>query len=55
MIFISLVNLRVVQKSEQVLNCIHDLSSDDKTLSPLIKKVSCTCTFLNHFREAKQQ
>ena len=31
------------------------LSSDDKILSSLIKKACCTCTFLNHLREANEQ
>ena len=30
-------------------------SSDDKILSSLIEKAWCTCTFLNHFREANEQ
>ena len=49
MIFISFVNLRVVQKSEQVLiaYCIYKLSSDDKVLLSLIKKAWCTYTSLN--------
>ena len=34
---------------------IYKLSSDNKTLSSLIKKAWCTCTFLNHFREANEQ
>ena len=49
MIFISFVNLLVIQMSEQV-----KLSSDDEILSKLIKKSWCTCNFLNHIREAKQ-
>ena len=31
------------------------LSSNDKILSSLFKKAWCTCTFLNHFREANEQ
>ena len=54
MIFISFVNLRVIQKSEQV-NCIYKLSSDGKILSPLIKKAWCTCTLLNHLKKVNQQ
>ena len=49
MIFISFANLRVVQKSEQVLIAysIYKLSSDDKVLLSLIKKAWCTYTSLN--------
>ena len=54
-IFLSFVNLYVVQKNEKVKLCIYKLSSDNKILSSLIKKAWCTCTFLNNFREANQQ
>ena len=36
-------------------NCLYKLSSDDKILSLLIEKAWCTCTFLNHFKEANEQ
>ena len=52
MIFLSLVNLYVVAKK---YNCSYKLSRDNKILSSLIKKAWCTCTFLNHFREANEQ
>ena len=54
MFYILFVNLHVVQKSEQA-KYIYKLSSNDKVLSPLIKKTCRTCTFLNHFREANKQ
>ena len=36
-------------------NCIYKLTSDDKILSLLIKKAPCSCTFVNHSREANQR
>ena len=36
-------------------NFIYKLSSDDKTLAPLIAKTSHTFTFLSHFREANDE
>ena len=54
MIFLSFVNIYVVQKSEKV-KFIYKLSSDDKILSSLIKKAWCRCTFPNHFRDANEQ
>ena len=48
MIFPLMFNLFVVQKSEQV-------SSDNKSLSSLIEKAWCTCTFINHFMEVNEQ
>ena len=54
MIFLSFVNLYVVQESEKV-KLYYKLSSDEKILSSLIKKAWCTRTFKNHFREAKEQ
>ena len=53
MFYLSFVNLHVVQKSKQAK--LYKLSSNDKVLSPLIKKTCSTCTFLNHFREANKQ
>ena len=35
--------------------CIYKLTSDDKILSLLIKKAPCSCTFVNHSREANQR
>ena len=44
MIFLSFVNLYVVQESEKV-KLYYKLSSDEKILSSLIKKAWCTRTF----------
>ena len=54
MISPSFDNLQAVKKTNKY-NCIYRLSSDDKILSLLIKNAWCSCTFLNHFREANEQ
>ena len=51
MIFLSFVDLYVLQKSEKV-KLYYKSSSDDKILSSFLKKAWSTCTFLNHFGEA---
>ena len=45
MIFLSLANLNIVQKSKANKINIFKLTSDDKILSSLIKKAWCKCTF----------
>lgn len=59
MIFLSFINLHVVQKREltKFINLyIYKLSSADKMLSLLTEKNKCrTCFFLNHFRETNNQ
>ena len=51
---LSFVNLYAVQKSEQV-KLDFKLSSDDKTLSSLIKKAYFSCIFQSHIREANER
>ena len=57
MIFPLFVKLYVVQKCIQLklYYYIYKLSSDDKTLSSLIKKAWYKYTFLNYFKETNEK
>ena len=57
MIFPLFVKLYVVQKCIQLklYYYIYKLSSDDKTLSSLIKKAWYKCIFLNYFKETNEK